>query len=495
MKILTILSIYNSERGVTAILVAILLVVFIGFAALALDLSHIFVAQNELHNAADAGALAGARFLYNDDGTLVNEGANQIAFKAAVANFSEKVPVEMLAYGVVYAKDGDVYPVQQVGDDENDLDVVRGHWSFGLSDELPRGFTANASLEPADLWGVSDEDLDKNTNFINAVQVTTRRTTLSKGTPITSFFARIFGYENFQRTTTAVAYIGFAGTLEPGDADVPIAICQQSVTDNPSATECGDFEKYDCNIGYMLSDGQEKNTAAWTNFSQPCDTADTGDLRDLLTCSEANPDPISLGDSIGATNGVVDAVIGHPNNNNLVDCWKNGKYWNDENEDGLIDTGEMQSIDTDGDGMPDMPWNLTLPVVNCPALHVSNCMETCGAVNVNVVWILEKENDIDADAPYKMADWDFNALTPEQQDYNNDGTINGIDRWNSFVTHPSFNLQKINSEGNFEPATVENDGFKKKSIYFLPDCTPHALKGTSGGHNYGILARIPVLVK
>ena len=110
----TILSIYKSERGVSAVLIGIFLSLFIIFAALALDLSHLFVAQNELKNSADAGALAGARFLYNDDGTSVNTGANQIAYDAAIANISENVPVE------VNWTDGE----NLTGD------VRRGHWSF-----------------------------------------------------------------------------------------------------------------------------------------------------------------------------------------------------------------------------------------------------------------------------------------------------------------------------------------------------------------------------
>ena len=74
------------------------MLVFLGIAALAIDLSHLYVVRNELQNAADAGALAGARFLYNEDGTLVNDAgytddlnntidsANQIAFDAARDN-------------------------------------------------------------------------------------------------------------------------------------------------------------------------------------------------------------------------------------------------------------------------------------------------------------------------------------------------------------------------------------------------------------------------
>ena len=56
---------------------AILLFVFLGIAALAIDVSHLYVVRNELQNAADAGALAGDRFLYNEDGTMVNSGANK----------------------------------------------------------------------------------------------------------------------------------------------------------------------------------------------------------------------------------------------------------------------------------------------------------------------------------------------------------------------------------------------------------------------------------
>ena len=170
-------------------------------AALAIDLGHLYVVRNELRNAADAGSLAGARFLYNDDGTVVNTGANQIAYDAATANNSEKVSVD------VNWTSG------------NEGDVQRGHWSFAT-----RTFTPNASIAPVDLWNVSTEELDADINFINAIKVVTRRQTL----PATSFFARIFGHENFELAADAVAYIGFAGTAAPGEADQPIAICARA---------------------------------------------------------------------------------------------------------------------------------------------------------------------------------------------------------------------------------------------------------------------------
>ena len=306
--------------------------------------------------------------------------ANQIAFDAATANKAIAKTGGAIAVDVNWS----------AGDNDGaNVDVQRGHWCFAN-----HTFTPNDSTYPVDLWGVSEEDLDANTDFINAVRVVARRQT----TPAASFFAKLFGFEDFDLSAEAVGYIGFAGTLAPGDVDAPIAICSQSITDN-KGDECGGV--YECNIGYMLSDGQDKNTAAWTNFTQPCSTADTGSLRELLTCTKANPNEITLGASIGATNGVVDAVINHPTHESLMDCWKSAYF--DSDGDGTKDS----LIDTDGDGWPDRPWNISLPVVNCPSFQVSNCMETCGAVNVNLVWILEKENDINEDAPKKM----FNPLT------------------------------------------------------------------------------------
>jgi len=37
--------------------------------------------------------------------------------------------------------------------------------------------------------------------------------------------------------------------------------------------------------------------------------------------------------------------------------------------------------------------------------------------------------------------------------------------------------------------------YDSKSIYFLPNCAPHIPRGITGGENFGILAKIPVLVK
>jgi hypothetical protein len=414
MKELLIVTLLSNQRGATAILVGLCLFSLIGFGTLAIDVSHLCVARNELQNAADAGALAGARFLYNDDATAVNTGANQIAYNAATANMSEQVPVEVNWTG------------------GNAGDVQRGHWSFAT-----RTFTPNESTAPVDLWNVSIAQLDADINFINAVKVVARR----QATPIASFFARIFGYTGFQHAADAVAYIGFAGTLPPEDVDQPIAICKDSILN--------DGGDYTCNVGRMINSGQDETTnetGGWTSFNQDDDACTGGtnaqEVRDLV-CADGNPETLILGGDIATNGGDIQSAF-----NDLIQCWADN-------------TGKTQL------------WPLVLPVVDCgDQNNVGTCQEFVGVVEVNIVWITGAGEDPNYnDAPTQMGSW---------SNSDPDGEV----RWNDFVSN--FQLQ------NVDRTPVP---YAKKSIYFLPDCTPHDPLGVSGGENFGIPAEIPVLVE
>jgi Flp pilus assembly protein TadG len=132
MKKQRIVLLVNNQRGVSAVVIAICLFMLVAFVALALDTIHLVVARNELQNAADAGALAGARFLYLEDGTAIDPLANQKAYEAAIANASDQQAVEVYDHM------------------SNQKDVRRGHWSF-----TTRTFTPNDSLEPVELWKYS----------------------------------------------------------------------------------------------------------------------------------------------------------------------------------------------------------------------------------------------------------------------------------------------------------------------------------------------------
>ncbi len=401
----------KNRRGTVAVIVAASTVAFVGLAALAIDLGHLFVVRNELQNAADAGALAGARFLYDSNGTAVNATANSVAYDATITNRSEATPVDVHWTG------------------GNDGDIQRGHWCFAT-----RTFTPNDSLLPVTLWDTSEEELDANPNFINAVRVRARR----EDRPAASFLAGIFGIKNFILSADAIAYIGFAGTLAPLEVDQPIAICSQSILSNG---------KYSCTIGRMINSGKvmaKHETAGWTDYNQvnPClGGTNANDVRSLV-CGEGNSGPIILGASVATNGGEISSAF-----KKFTDCW-------------AAKTGKTK------------PWKLTLIVIDCPDNNVGPCEKVTGVVTVDIVWITGVGEDPKYnEAPVQMGQWSSNDP---------DGKV----RWDSFAKY--FRLKNV--DNTLAP-------YEKKSIYFLPDCSPHIPTGRSGGDNYGILAKIPVLVK
>jgi Flp pilus assembly protein TadG len=423
-------SIIHDEQGVTLVLIAILLAVFLAFVAMAVDIAHLYVVRNELHNAADAGALAGARCLYDcftdgsKPGSKVNTLANQIAWDAAKANKSEKVEVEVK----------DALLNSDTGD------VQRGHWSF-----TTRTFTRLTRTDAPALWNITTEELDNPTDpahrYVNAVRVKTRRET----TQASSFFARILGFVGFNVTAESVAYIGFAASLEPTEADQPIAICKQSITDaNGNYTSC--------NTGRMSNSGSNAgthNTAAWTNFTLDCTTANKGNVVPLV-CSTGNKWQLPFGSSIGSTGGEIDPIST------------------------AVRTCFAPKTRTTS-------WEMTLPVIDCPSNNPGNCSKVIGAVSVNIVWVSDKDATSEKEfqnedfPPSAMDDWTCtgcaSSSTPRQC------------CWNNFVAH--FKLE------NVDGATAT---YARRSIYFIPKCIPHEPTGDSGGQNFGILAKIPVLV-
>ncbi len=406
----------TGQRGVTAIVVALVMILFVGVAALALDIGHLYIVKNELQNAADAGCLAGARFLYINDGEDVNVGANEIAYQAAILNSSEINPVEVHWSG------------------GNTGDVVRGHWTFAT-----RTFTPSDNDEYVPLWEVPPEELDANLNFVNAIQVRTRR----ENTPAASFFARIFGYENFLLSAEAIAYLGFAGTLGPGEVRQPLAICRESLLVDG---------RYSCSVGRMMTMGgitPGQESGGWTDFNQDSFASGPNPLTVAsLVTQDQNPDPIILGLPMAVTGGEIPSAF-----TLLRDRWENV-------------TGK------------DDPWGIALPVIECPGYSLDDSERMVGAVAINILWITGPNDDPTySDAPTEM-------LYPHSANKWSSGSSDGQVRWNSFVQ--SFNLKMV--DGSSAP-------YQKKSIYFVPDCHHQTPRGRTGGENFGILAKIPVLAR
>jgi len=388
-------SVSKNQRGAIAVIVGASIFALVGIAALVVDLGN----------------------LYNDSGTAINSSANADAYNVAKANFSQNKSVDV-----------------NWTPGTNGVDVQRGHWSFGLS-----GFTANESLVVTNLWNVTAEELDADPNFINAVRVVARR----QATPVASFFAKIFGWKNFKVSSEAVGYIGFSGTINPGELDLPLAICQDSILIGG---------EYSCNIGRVINNGGDSTTSEtgrWTNFAsvpdedpdgcEQEDPVDNSDFKDMSICDgELNEFSIDGGDELSTNNGEMTIL------KTIYDCFVE-KYKNNS------------------------PWKVTVPVIDCSS--GPTCGIVKGAVELNIVWVTGLGEDPDyVDAPTQMDDW-------------SNSDTNGEVRWNDFVSH--FNLKNV--DGTSAP-------YAKKSIYFLPDCTPHELTGRTGGENFGVLAKRPALV-
>jgi Flp pilus assembly protein TadG len=406
-------SILADQQGATAIIVGLMLIVLVGFLALAIDAGYVWVAQNELQNAADAGALAGARFLINPDGTI-NTGSNQIAHDAATSNDSTNIPAE------VNWSSG------------NTGDVQRGHWSFAT-----RTFTPNGNTTQTSLWFRSKDDLDADVNFINAVSVTTRR----QAQPVRMFVAGILGHNTIDVVTDAVAYIGFTGDMMVAEVEQPIVICKEAVVNSAGNP--------DCSVGRMINSGNDATThqsGGWTNFDQdsPCSGGTNAqEVRNLVCNTSGNEKKLKAFEPVGTQGGQIQSAF-----TDLYNCWLSQTNGGTE------------------------PWKLRLPVVTCPSPNVGTCEVIVGMVTVEVVWITGPGEDPEyLNAPTQMGSWS-SALT------------NGINRWNDFVI--SFGLQNL--DGSPVP-------YSKKNVYFKPLCEAQFFAGNTGGENFGMLAKIPVLVE
>src|SRR5687768_1328301 len=73
----------RNERGATAVLVAVLVVVLIGISGFTIDLGSAYVSKRNLQKATDAGALAAAQELTQFRGTCAQVRDNPTAFQAA----------------------------------------------------------------------------------------------------------------------------------------------------------------------------------------------------------------------------------------------------------------------------------------------------------------------------------------------------------------------------------------------------------------------------
>jgi hypothetical protein len=226
LKSVNLLKTVQNRRGATAVIVAICLVMLIGFAALAIDVGFLYSTRNELQNVADAAALAGAGYLGSEYGKLSYADQQERNFTFdEVAGVVKAVAIKNKAAGVsISISDGD---------------IVIGNWTHD---------------EATDEWHVETKYEDGKIKTPDAVRVTARRKDGINGA-ISTFFARIF--KIFDVNVGAVATAALTGTshVDPGELKVPFGVsenimedCTDLITFYPTQTSCAGWHNYGLNV-------------------------------------------------------------------------------------------------------------------------------------------------------------------------------------------------------------------------------------------------------
>jgi hypothetical protein len=245
----------RTERGATAVVVAILLVALAGFLALVMNVGHLMTVRAQLHNATDSAALAGARELNGTVAGLANARivAADYAFRHMTDSLDNPDPDARIV----------INP---------DTDVLFGHWY----QERPRpdAFEEITGRTPADL------------NWINAVLVRDGREA-SRGNDVSTIMAGLFSRKATDVTAESVAVMG--GPCSEGCA-IPITFAECVVV-NPDGTLRCDEE--------LVFNSDTTDNVGFTNLTDD-PTVSTNVLRQILqgACRSVN-----VGDYIAVGNG------------------------------------------------------------------------------------------------------------------------------------------------------------------------------------------------
>jgi hypothetical protein len=188
----------KDQRGVSAVIVAIVLALLIGFGALAVDLGYLYATKNELQNIADAAALAGAGMLgviYADMSFGDQQSYNCADDTYDDVHASDVLSIEAAALGVV------------------DGLKNRAGWAY-------------ISIRAEDIlinqWNGTPFEVD----YLyqpDAVRVIARRDGILNN-PLTMWFAKLIGTDSVQVNADATAALTAPTSVAPGVLKLPVAL-------------------------------------------------------------------------------------------------------------------------------------------------------------------------------------------------------------------------------------------------------------------------------
>jgi Flp pilus assembly protein TadG len=335
---------YRQEQGSVMILVTVALLALLAFAAWSTETGQAWAAKGQLQAATDASALAGAAGLYANG----PQAADPAAAVAAAQAYGP--PHDVINQSVQIAA----------------ADVETGSW-----DLQTRVFTP--------LPGVTDR------SQVRAARVVGRRDSTLNG-EVPTVLGRVLGIAGIPVTAEAIGYLGFAGVLPTGRAELPITIdCCAIAGDTPGSLceddYCSTITSNPPNACPLDLDGDgtpertvsclefhstPEQNACWTVFDDSSPSVSTADLTDII--ENANSTPVGA-EPIYIDNGTKTPVV--------ADIHDRFHGINSFAADGPA------GQDTDGDGVVDS-WVVALPVVEC-----QNPGDQCASGNpANVVGVV-----------------------------------------------------------------------------------------------------------
>jgi hypothetical protein len=227
-----IISKCKEQRGVTAVVVAIALVMLISFVALGVDIGYVAATKNELQNVTDASALAATGFL----GQIYS--------------------------GMTYEEQQN-YNCSTTADSSINCDAIRARAYAVVGAGKNKAGGENISIDPGDVfinkWTGSPPFGTNDYSSPDAVRIIARRDGSVNG-PITTFFAKIFGIDTVDVKADATAALTGPAIVGPGKMRLPVGLSENQFYDDLGNKESGVCSRL---IEFSPTKG---SCAGWHNF-------------------------------------------------------------------------------------------------------------------------------------------------------------------------------------------------------------------------------------
>jgi hypothetical protein len=275
----------SDERGATAIIIGLLMVVFIGIAAVVVDIGYAMATKNELQNISDGAALAATGWLGD--------------------KYSDMSTAELLIYEVDGTDEADIKGIAKDVADQNraggvgniiinDVDIEIGQWDSSIEAD---------DIDDSVRGTVNDPRFTPTLEQPDAVRVITRREEDTNG-PVSTFFARIFGQDVVSINTIATAALTGIDRIDECELFWPVGI--SAAWFKYWNEQTGNFCDQDIK---MYPTGGMEGCAGWHTFdSWPPNASKLAKILNDKKNGDCSPET-GNGDELAYIGGTVSAVF------------------------------------------------------------------------------------------------------------------------------------------------------------------------------------------